>query len=45
VIDFLVRACRQKIASPAVFGQLTDTFKGRLQRWCRSPKSESHALG
>lgn len=33
VIDFLVRACRQKIASPAVFGQLTDAFKARLRRW------------
>jgi hypothetical protein len=33
VIDFLVRACRQKIASPAVFGQLTDAFKTRLRRW------------
>jgi hypothetical protein len=33
VIDFLVRACRQKIASPAIFGQLTDAFKTRLRRW------------
>jgi hypothetical protein len=33
VIDFLVRACGQKIASPAVFGQLTDAFKTRLRRW------------
>ncbi len=33
VIDFLVRACRQKIASPAVFGQLTDAFKTRLRNW------------
>jgi hypothetical protein len=33
VIDFLVRACRQKIASPAIFGQLTDAFKARLGRW------------
>jgi hypothetical protein len=30
VIDFLVRACRQKIASPAIFGQLTEAFKARL---------------
>jgi hypothetical protein len=33
VIDFLVRACRQKIASPAVFGHLTDAFKTRLRQW------------
>lgn len=33
VIDFLVRACGQKIASPAVFGQLTEAFKTRLRRW------------
>jgi hypothetical protein len=33
VIDFLVRACGQKIASPAVLGQLTDAFKTRLRRW------------
>jgi hypothetical protein len=33
VVDFLVRACRQKIASPAVFGQLTTTFKTQLRAW------------
>ncbi len=33
VIDFLVRACGQKIASPAVFGQLTTTFKTALRAW------------
>jgi hypothetical protein len=33
VIDFLVRACRQKIASSAVFGQLTEAFKTRRRRW------------
>ena len=33
VIDVLVRACRQKIASPAVFGQLTEAFKTRLRKW------------
>ena len=33
VIDFLVRACRQKIASPAIFGHLTDAFKTRLRQW------------
>lgn len=27
VVDFLVRACGQKIASPAVFGQLTTTLR------------------
>src|SRR3989442_7859307 len=32
VIDFLVRACGQKIASPAIFGHLTDAFKTRLRR-------------
>lgn len=26
VVDVLVRACRQNIASPAVFGQITTTF-------------------
>jgi hypothetical protein len=33
VIDFLVRACRQKIASPAVFGQITMAFKTALRTW------------
>jgi hypothetical protein len=33
VVDFLVRGCRQKIASPAVFGQITTTFKTRLRTW------------
>jgi hypothetical protein len=33
VIDFLVRGCRQKIASPAVLGQLTNAFKARLRTW------------
>ena len=33
VIDFLVRGCRQKISSPAIFGQLTDAFKTRLRQW------------
>ena len=33
VIDFLIRACRQTIASPALFGQLTEAFKARLRRW------------
>ena len=33
VVDFLVRACRQKIASPAVFGQITTAFKTALHAW------------
>jgi hypothetical protein len=33
VIDFLVRGCRQKIPSPAVFGQITTAFKTALRAW------------
>ena len=33
VVDFLVRACRQQIASPAVFGQITNAFKTQLRTW------------
>jgi hypothetical protein len=33
VVDFLVRACRQTIASPAVFGQITTAFKAQLRAW------------
>jgi hypothetical protein len=33
VVDFLVRACRQKIASPAVFGQITTAFTTALCAW------------
>jgi hypothetical protein len=33
VVDFLVRACRQPIASPAVFGQITNAFKTQLRTW------------
>lgn len=33
VVDFLVRGCGQKIASPAVLGQITDAFKTRLREW------------
>jgi hypothetical protein len=33
VIDFLVRACRQKIASPVLFGQITTAFKTQLRAW------------
>jgi hypothetical protein len=33
VVDFLVRACGQKIASPALLGQITEAFKMRLRTW------------
>ena len=33
VVDFLVRACGQKIASPALLGQITEAFKTRLRTW------------
>jgi hypothetical protein len=33
VVDFLVRGCGQKIASPALLGQITDAFKTRLRAW------------
>lgn len=33
VIDFLVRACGQKIASPAIFGQITTPFRTALRAW------------
>jgi len=33
VVDFLIRACRQKIASPALFGQITKAFKAQLRVW------------
>lgn len=33
VVDFLIRACRQKIASPALFGQMTKAFKAQLRAW------------
>jgi hypothetical protein len=35
VVDFLVRGCGQKIASPAVLGQITDAFKTRLRAWAQ----------
>jgi hypothetical protein len=50
VIDSLVRVCRQKIPSPAVFGQLTDAFKTRLRlpsyrcrplRWSRGSATDT----
>ena len=33
VVDFLVRSCGQKIASPALLGQISDAFKTRLRTW------------
>jgi hypothetical protein len=33
VVDFLVRGCGQKIASPALLGQITDAFTTRLRAW------------
>lgn len=33
VVDFLVRACGQKIASPAILGQITTAFKTQLRAW------------
>jgi hypothetical protein len=39
VVDFLVRGCGQKIASPAILGQITDAFKTRLRAW-----AERHAI-
>jgi hypothetical protein len=38
VVDFLVRGCGQKIASPAILGQLTDAFKTRLRAWADQHK-------
>ena len=38
VVDFLVRACGQKIASPALLGQITDAFKTRLRAWAELHK-------
>jgi hypothetical protein len=39
VVDFLVRGCGQKIASPAVLGQITDAFKTRLRAWADRNKT------
>ena len=33
VVDFLVRGCGQRIASPAIFGQITTAFKTQLRAW------------
>lgn len=38
VVDFLVRGCEQKIASPALLGQITDAFKTRLRAWADQHK-------
>jgi hypothetical protein len=38
VVDFLVRGCEQKIASPAILGQITDAFKTRLRAWADQHK-------
>jgi hypothetical protein len=38
VVDFLVRGCGQKIASPAILGQITDGFKTRLRVWAEEHK-------
>jgi hypothetical protein len=35
VVDFLVRGCGQKIASPAILGQITEVFKTRLRAWAQ----------
>lgn len=45
VVDFLVRGCGQKIASPAILGQITEAFKTRLRVWAdtqRIPWIEFH---
>lgn len=36
VVDFLVHACGQKIASPAVLGQITAAFKTGLRAWAEA---------
>jgi hypothetical protein len=33
VADFLIRGCGQKIASPAIFGQITTAFTTHLRTW------------
>ena len=38
VVDFLVRGCGQKLASPAVLGQISDSFKTRLRAWAQQHK-------
>jgi hypothetical protein len=38
VVDFLVRGCGQKIASPALLGQITDAFKTQLRAWADQHK-------
>ncbi|MBI3015248.1 MAG: hypothetical protein HYY65_09365 [Candidatus Tectomicrobia bacterium] len=36
VVNFLLRARGQKIPSPAVFGQITESFKTRLRAWAQA---------
>lgn len=36
VVGFLLHARKQTIPSPAVFGQITDTFKTRLRAYCQA---------
>jgi hypothetical protein len=36
VVDFLVRACQQQVASPAVFGQITNAFTTQLRAWAEA---------
>jgi hypothetical protein len=36
VVDFLVRACGQKIPSPAIFGQITKAFTTQLRGWAEA---------
>jgi hypothetical protein len=38
VVDFLVRGCGQKIASPALLGQITEAFNTRLRAWATAHK-------
>jgi hypothetical protein len=38
VVDFLVRGCGQKIASPALLGQITKAFTERLRTWAAQHK-------
>jgi hypothetical protein len=38
VVDFLVRGCGQKIASPAILGQITTALKTQLRAWADQHK-------
>ena len=37
-MDFLVRGCGQKIASPAFLGQITEMFETPLRAWADQHK-------